>query len=286
MFDPSPLIGLPDDGFHIPVIKRHSLEKFRAHNHNVHIFSTAMKARWPQRAYLGLYSGSGLARLEDTDEIVETTSTSVFRLPDPFTHYIFVDQDPRCTTALAHRVSRLPGSFSPTILTGDVNSLLPQIRKALPSYSRTNGLLSYCFVDPFAADLKFATIRALGQGKVDFLILLMLGLDARVNFKNYLEDETNTRIAELIDAPQWREEWKLESSAWRPNIIRFLMRKFDEAMVRIGYQSAPSTSALSVKVHNKGVLIYKLVFYSKHPLGAAFWSQTRAGLIPQIELPL
>lgn len=284
MYSPEPLRGLPDDGLYLPVIKLHSLDKYRAHNHNVQIFSTAMKGKWPQRAYVGLYSGAGRARIQETGEIVETAAMAVFRLPDPFTHHVFVDQDERCTSALAQRIRALPGSHAPVILTGDVNALVAEIRGALPTYSRDRGLLSYCFVDPFAADLKFATIRALGQLKMDFLILLMLGFDARVNFRTYLEDEPNTRIAELIDAPNWREEWRRESSTRRSRVIPFLMRKFDEAMVRIGYQSVASDQSLSVKVHRMGVLLYQLVFYSKHPLGQAFWEHTRSGIKTQIEI--
>ena len=276
---------LEDDGLFLPLIKRHSLDKYRAHNHNVQIFATAMRHKWPQRAYLGLYSGAGRARIEETGEIVETTATAVFRIPDQFTHYIFVDRDRQCTSALAQRIRAIHGEQNSVILTGDVNNLLPQVRGALPSFSRERGLLSYCFVDPFAADLKFSTIRELGSLKMDFLILLMLGLDARVNFRAYLQDPTNTRIAELIDAPNWREEWHRESALGRPSVIRFIMRKFDEAMVRIGYRSAPTEDALPVKVHNKGVLIYQLVFYSKHPLGQAFWDKTRSGIRRQMELP-
>lgn len=46
------------------------------------LFSTAMKNKWPQRAYLGLYSGAGRARVAETDEIVETTVMSAFRVRD------------------------------------------------------------------------------------------------------------------------------------------------------------------------------------------------------------
>ena len=176
-------------------------------------------------------------------------------------------------------------SHKPVILTGDVNVLAPKIRAALPSFSRKRGLLSYCFVDPFAADLKFTTIKELGTLRMDFLILLMLGFDARVNFRTYLQDESNTRIAELIDAPNWRAEWRGKSATRRLRVIPFLMKKFDEAMVRLGYQSASSDEALSVRVHNKGVLIYQLVFYSKHPLGQAFWGETRSGIRSQFDLP-
>lgn len=278
VYDPNPRRGLADDGLYLSTIKRHSLEKIRAHNHNVQMFATATKSRWPQRAYLGLYSGSGRARLEGAGEIVETTATSVFRLPDPFTHYVFVDRDPQCTSALESRVRKLSPEANVTILTGDVNELVPQIRDTLPSYSRGNGLLSYCFVDPFDASLKFSTIRTLGALRMDFLILLMLGYDARVNFKRYLEDEANPRIGDLVDAPNWREEWRRLSAVGRQSVIRFLMTKFDQAMVRIGYRPAPAELAFPVKVHGKNVLIYQLVFYSKHRLGQEFWQKTHKGV--------
>jgi three-Cys-motif partner protein len=245
-----------------------------------------MKSQWPQRAYVGLYSGAGRARLEETDEIVETTAMSIFRLPDPFTHHIFVDNDARCTEALTERIRSLLGERNVTVFTGDVNILVSNVREALPAFSSSKGLLSYCFVDPFAANLKFETLRSLGQLRMDFLILLMLGLDARLNFKTYLEDERDTRIAELVDSPNWRDEWRRESKAGRPNVVHFLMGKFDVAMTRIGYRSAPPDHALSVKVRNKGVLIYQLVFYSKNELGQKFWKQTRTGIKPQLDLSL
>ena len=245
-----------------------------------------MKKIWPQRAYLGLFAGAGRARIEESGEIVETSAASVFRLPDPFTHHVFVDQDPLCTEALRKRLNAISTDLRFEILTGDVNALVPDILSALPSFSRERGLLSYCFVDPFAANLKFHTIRALGRFRMDFLILLMLGLDARLNFRNYLERESDSRIADLIDVPNWRAEWKREASGRRPNVIRFIIRKFDEAMVRIGYRSTPLERTHPVKVHSKGVMIYHLVFYSKDELGQTFWEETRKGVSPQLGLEL
>jgi hypothetical protein len=82
--DPGFLRGLEDDGLYTPSVKRHSLRKIEVHNYYVSLFSTAMKTKWPQRAYLGLYSGAGRARVAETDEIVETTVMSAFRVRDPF----------------------------------------------------------------------------------------------------------------------------------------------------------------------------------------------------------
>lgn len=277
------LVGLEDDGYYTPTIKGHSLRKIQLHNYYLTLFSTSMKAAWPQRAYLGLYSGSGRARVEETGDIIETTAMSVFRVRHPFTKHIFVDNDPRCIETLEGRIASLPGEPDVTLLQGDVKSACQEIVKAMPSY-RDRGLLSFCFIDPFSAELDFDVIRTLGtRYKMDFLILLMLGVDVRVNFRQYFEDPSDTRIASLIDDPNWREEWAAKGPR-RRHLIHFLLGKFDAAMTRIGYQAARPDDAHPIKVVGKNVFLYSLVFYSQNPLGQKFWQATRLGTDPQMTL--
>ncbi len=186
---------LEDDGLYTPSIKDHSLEKIRLHNYYVRLFSTGMKNRWPQRAYVGLYSGPGRARVEDTGEIVATTAISALQVPDPFTNYIFVDNDPRCVATLKARVRALSVDSDVSLVEEDVSEAVPAIVRRMPRFSRNKGLLSFCFVDPFSAKLDFDVFRALGSRyKMDFLVLLMLGRDVRTNFRRYFDDESNTRV--------------------------------------------------------------------------------------------
>ena len=105
-------------------------------------------------------------------------------------------------------------------------------------------MLSFCFVDPFAADLKFSTIRALARFKVDFLVLLMLGRDVRTNFNRYFEDSSNTRIAELIDSPGWRKDFVASGES----VVRFVLRRFDEAMGSLDYKSSQAELTHQVKI--------------------------------------
>jgi three-Cys-motif partner protein len=257
------------------------LEKLRRHNYVTAMFARSMKNKWPQRAYVGLYCGAGRARLAGTGEILETTAMSVMRLPDGFTHHIFVDEDPRCTDALKQRAAALPGTRQLTILTGDVSASVPAVQAALPSYSNANRLLTFCFVDPFGAELKFSTISSLAQRhQMDFLILLALGVDIRRNLRRYLSADSGTRIGELINLPGWQSE--LDAAGGK--VVPFVLGKFDDAMVRLGYLS--SKQAHPVKVSGMGVLLYYLAYYSKHPLGLKFWNSTLAGLDPQEELGL
>ena len=183
------LTGLEDDHLYTPDIKLHSLEKIRLHNYYVSLFTMSMRQRWPQRAYLGLYSGAGRARVEETGEIVETTAMSAFRPKYPFTKYIFVDSDPRCIEALFGRIAALPVEHDVTLIERAVGEASPEIIRAMPAFGPGNGLLSFCFIDPFSAALNFEVIRALGSRyKMDFLILLMLGRDVRMNFRRYFEE--------------------------------------------------------------------------------------------------
>ncbi len=276
------LRDLPSDGLFLHGIKPHSLDKIIRHNYYARIFATSMKRRWPQRAYLGLYSGPGRARIETTGEIVETSALGALRLPDPFTHYIFVDKDPKSTSALLRRAAVSGCEADVKVLTGDVNDLVPEIKKALPRFSREKGLISFCFVDPFAADLQFDTIRKLAAFKVDFLILLMLGRDVRTNFQRYYEDESNSRIADLIDCPDWRAEYRRSGE----KIVRFLLRKFDEAMVGLGYQSSRDDLTHQVKIAGKNVFLYSLVCYSRDSLGRSFWRETLNRTDPQLGLEI
>ncbi len=278
--------GLSDDGFFTPTIKEHSLRKIALHNTYADIFTTAMRHKWPQLAYVGLYSGAGRAMVEGTGEIVETTALSVFRLRVPFTDYIFVDRDPRCIEALRERIGALPSSGKVTLLEGEVGSVLPDVHAALPRYSAELGLLSFCFIDPFSADLDFSVIRELGGAyKTDFLILLMLGRDIRTNFRRYLEDPTDQRIARLVDDPNWREEWTARGESER-YLIKFLLEKFDAAMTRLGYRAQRPDESHPIRILGKGVFLYSLAFYSKDSLGQKFWRIARASRDSQTSLDL
>lgn len=274
------MTDLRHDGLHMPPIKMHSLDKHRRHNYLTCQFATSMQKKWPQRAYIGLYAGAGRAIVENTGEIVETPGLTVLR--QPFTHYIFVDNDPACVDALEKRAAVVAPQHTPQFILGDVNEKLDDIRAALPPFGTGNGLLSFCFVDPFNAALKFRTVRSLAKYQMDFLILLALGHDVVRNFwKHYYRDRSNTRIADLLDRPNWRAEFE---ASGEHSVIRFILRMFDEAMIGAGYLPPKPEHHCAVK--SNGRLLYYLVLYSKHPLGLTFWENTQAGVSGQLELGL
>jgi len=269
------LRNLSDDGLHTPDIAAHSLEKIRRHNYFAEEFANSMKGKWARLVYLGLYSGSGRARLEGTGEILETTALSALRLP--FTDYVFVDNDIRCVDALKVRSRLVAPEKSPIILLGDVDSRVADVKAAI---GPSQGVLCFCFVDPFSAKLKIETIRELSRYKMDFLILLALGHDVRRNFASYYRNPADTTIASLIGDPDWRSGFG--QGGHKP--VRFVLEKFDRAMTELGYRTPPAGQHFAVKW--RSVLLYYLAFYSRSELGERFWKQALKGAASQLELGL
>jgi hypothetical protein len=155
-----------------------------------------------------------------------------------------------------------------TIIAKDVNESIADVRASLPAWSKDNGLLSFCFVDPFSTGVRFETIKALTDLRMDFLILLMLGNDARRNIAKYFHDPDCNRIAEFVDRADWREEFKKDGK-----IVRYALRLFDEGMQRTGYPSARD-AVLPIYAHGTKVLQYMLAFYSKSPVGMTLWQKS------------
>ena len=200
----------------------------------------------------------------------------------PFTKYIFVDKDRRCIEALEARIDALDQELDASFIKKDVSDAVSEIINAMPTYSRDKGLLSFCFVDPFSAELDFDLFRSLGgRYKMDFLVLLMLGRDVRTNFRRYFEDKNDSRIARLIDDDDWRTDW-VAGEYRTSNLIRFMLDKFNQAMTRIGYQPQRPGDAHPMLLERKNVLLYYLVLYSTHSLGTTFWNATRSGLDDQL----
>lgn len=276
---------IPDDGLHLPTIGRHSLEKIRRHNYYAALFTKAMRHKWPQRACIGLYSGAGLARLGDTGEIVETSALAVIGQEVPFTKYIFVDSDNKCLDALEARVRAVDRVVDATFIGKPVNEATDEVIAAMPQFGGAEGgLLSLCFVDPFRVDLDFRVIRELAQFKIDSLIMLPLGFDIRRNLRRYLDDPED-RLGAPIDSADWRTEWPERREPERA-FVRFVLKKFDQAMHRLGFRECDISATVPVKVTGMGVYLYSLALYSRSPLGEQFWKTTIAATSRQIELDL
>ena len=126
----APRVVAPD-GLYTPTIKQHSLEKIRLHNRYAGIFASAMRAKWQQLAYIGLYAGAGHARVAGTGAIVETSALAVLRQPARFTDYIYVDHNPVCIDALTRRAAEFESGVRITMICDDVNQSADAVRLSI-----------------------------------------------------------------------------------------------------------------------------------------------------------
>lgn len=210
---------------------------------------------------------------------------AVLRVPKPFTQYVFCDENARAIEALRARAAHLERELAIAFIVGDVNERTHEIDAEIPRFSKRNTLLSLCFLDPFATNVKFGTVRALAANRnVDFLVLLPLGVDARRNFKEYLKPE-NDRLDDFLGDRDWRDRWR-EAETNREDPIYFLARAFSEQMEKLGYLPTLPDEMKQIRSSKKRLNLYLLAFYSKHSLGKHFWKEASARTDEQTELEI
>jgi three-Cys-motif partner protein len=281
-------LPLVPDGLYAPEIAEHSLEKIKRHNYYAALFACSMAGKWQHRVYIGLYAGAGRAVIKGSGHLVETSAVAVIRQDCPFTKYIFVDDDPRCISALGERIAAISSRRDVELIESSVNSAIDRVEAAMPKFGSGHGegLLALCFVDPFRVDLDFAVIRRLSRFKIDFLVMLPFGYDLRRNLRRYLDDNADDRVAALIDHRNWRRAWRAQGKADR-HFVRFALENFNLAMERLGFRQRDIDDTVSVKVTGMGVYLYSLALYTRHELGEQFWRTTIAGTAPpQLSLGL
>jgi len=275
------LPSLDDDGLPTPVVGEWGEEKYQLVGCYAQIFARSMKNKWEQRVCVDLFSGSGRARLKDSNRIVPASPLLCLGISDPFDRYIFCDLEQANIDALKSRVQQEYPARDVRYVPGDSNANVKQILSLIPPYSTTSRVLTFCFVDPFnIKNLKFETIRQLAAGKrsIDFLVLIPSGMDAQRNTRH-----ENTLYADFLDNPSWRTEWKNEEHH-RRGFGNFFVDQFGAAMVRLGFrwEGVPSTRIIK---NEKNSPIYHLAFFSRAAIAGRFWDDCNRYTRPQTKFP-
>ena len=234
------------------------------------LFSAGMKDQWQKRVYIELYSGAGYSRIRDTDRLIAGSPIQALSLKVPFDKYVFCEEDARKREALQIRVGRHAPSADVTFIPGDCDDHVDEILAAIPRYSKTNKVLSLCFVDPNDIGIKFATLKALAQNYVDFVILLALYMDALRAEQSYVKNPL--KINHLLGTSSWRERWTTakEKGAEFP---RFLAEEFATSMATMKYIPPPFHSMRKVFYYEKNYPLYAVGLFSRHALAYTLWDQ-------------
>ena len=157
------------------------------------IFSSAMKNKWT-RAYVDLYAGSGLCRIEGRREVLLGSPLIALSVDVPFDSYVFCESDPDRFSALKARVEKSYSHLNTKLIPGKFEEHIDEICSRIPAKS-----LALCFVDPFDCDFNIDDLKTISRSAhgVDFLCLLALQMDAKRNVERYLtarqQDRQNDR---------------------------------------------------------------------------------------------
>lgn len=211
----------------------------------------------------------------DDDGLVTPSPLLVLDVPTPFSTYIFCELDEATANALRERAAAHVRTRNVHVVAGDTNENISNVVALIPS-----GALTFCFADPFRLEnLRFATLEALARNRrVDFLVLLATGMDANRNEATYARPGHHT-VSNFTGRNDWRTRWPHPSLGFGD----FVADEFGRGMVELGYTYAGLATA-KVIVNNKNVPLYRLAFFSKHPLGTKFWDECRKYTDPQKSL--
>jgi three-Cys-motif partner protein len=277
----SPIIPVENDGLYIPEVGSWADQKHKLVGGYCEIFTTGMKNLWDELVYIDLFAGAGYARIKDTNKIRMSSALIAMSVSRKFDKYILCEEDEKCFTALKTRVEKYYPELNVEYIRGDSNKNIIEIINAIPKHSTERKVLRFCFVDPFSLNLKFLTIDRLANvGKIDFLILLALYMDANRNLFNYIS-ENSTKVDDFINDISWREPFKTGKLPLK-DFIKFIADRYDLNMKQLGYIE-PVKKHL-IRIDDIRVPLYYLAFYSKHERGNDFYKKVEKYLSTQQSL--
>jgi three-Cys-motif partner protein len=234
------------------------------------LFSRGMKNKWDNRVYIDLYSGPGMVRVRGTRKFLWSSPLLALQAKDPFDQYIFCETDSKALSALQTRVERFFPNAKVSYIAGDCNAKADEICRNIPTPSRNNKVLSFCFVDPYDLSVRFSTIKKISERFVDFLILLALGMDANRNLQHYL-DPANHKIDEFLGISEWRERWVKATLEGKAQLPRFLAETYAKQMETLQYPPLPFHQMKPVRSDIRNLPLYHLALFSRHKLAYEYW---------------
>ena len=274
-----PIIPVKDDGLIIPEVGIWSLEKYQLLGGYCDIFTKGMRGKWNNLVYLDLFAGAGYSKIRENGNVIKSSALISLAIPTKFDKYIFCEKEPDLLDAFCKRLEKIEGDMEAVVFDGDCNLKIKEIKKSIPSYSKGNTVLTFCFWDPFHLNLHFETVKTLASDLVDFLMLQALHMDANRNLKNYM-DENSEKIKLYLGDKNWRNEWK-KLKLLPKDFVKYLADQYDAKMKELGYLTAIRHA---IKLPDKNVPLYYLTFYSKHERGLDLFKKVNDYSTNQLEI--
>lgn len=269
-----------DDGFSVPEVGSWAHRKYKLIRLYSELFTKSMRSKWDCLVYIDLFAGAGLSRIRGTNMIVQSSSLIALGNEIPFDKLIFCEANPDNYDALNYRIKKAYPLKDTTIINGDANDVVPDLKDCVPKGSAENRVLSFCFVDPFnLSNLKFKTIENLSEIYIDFMVLIPSGMDANRNLR-YYKEITNPTLDGFLGSDIWRSKWKAKENC-NKTFEEYVVEEFSFSMSKLGYINPGIRNCIPIRSNNKHLLMYRLALYSRNPLGKKFWKIAKEYSDPQ-----
>lgn len=269
----SDTLQVEEDGLPCPEVGAWTETKHSFASLYAKLFSSGMKDKWHKRIYVELYAGAGYSRVRGTSRVIAGSPLRALTLDQPFDEYVFCEENPENLRALKARVQRHAHGASVAYIEGDCNRHVDEILAKIPPSSRTDTVLTLCFVDPFDIGIEFETLRTLSSRFVDFLILLAVFMDANRNYDRYVKKD-DARVEKFLGSNLWRDRWCV---AQRDGTLfpQFLASEYACNMESLRYLKTPLHTMHRVRSDEKNLPLYYLALFSRHERAYKFWDEAR-----------
>jgi len=226
-----------------------------------------------RRVYVELYAGAGYSRVRGTSRMIAGSPLRALTLEDPFDEYVFCEENPENLKALKARVKRHAPGASVAYVEGDCNAKVMDILAKIPTGSKTDTVLTLCFVDPFDIGIEFETVRVLSARFVDFLVLLAVFMDANRNYDRYIKTD-DVRVGKFLGADSWRDRWQIAQKTGMP-FPQFLASEYAGSMESLRYLETLLHTMHKVRSDEKNLPLYYLALFSRHERAYKFWDEAK-----------
>lgn len=230
------------------------------------IFNSAMKGKWPKRAYVELFAGPGFGIIRDSGDVIHGSPLLAIDQANPFTRYIFVDINPDAILALEKRIQRVRPAADVKFITGDCNSSIEGIKKNID-----NSYLILTFIDPTGMQAKFSTIRSLTKDlRMDLII--NFPLQAINRSYSYALQGYDQKYDDFFGSKEWKST--MTGLTDMRSIGARLLDLYKNQLRTIGYEQFEDLSNDDILVRGpKNIPLYYLFLASKNEIAHKFWKE-------------
>jgi len=276
----NPYLECVDDGLFMGQAGPWAMRKLTILSNYLKMVTTAMRSpmqKWRALHYIDLFSGSGKNRIRESGKIILGSPLLAVSQVHPFDTCYFVDLNPIALDALRRRCATTTNKTRIKYFPEDGNKAVLRIAAEIKGidqqYIMGKGWsFNVAFIDPYALQLEWDTIKTLAKMSIMDLIIYYPLLALNRNMKNCYNTRRPNKIDAYFGGLEWRVVYRDFLEGKIPRVHRALLDLYWEKLDDLGYVENKQTEQF-IKNAKKNATLYGLIHAGKNPLACKFWDQ-------------